>query len=69
MLTVGSPPLGRSGTVGATNFILNPSFEVDTTNWSTAQDSNMGLNTAGTTLTRITSDSFSGSACCQAAFT
>ena len=51
-------PLGitmRLG-AGAVNLIANPSFEVDAAGW--------GLNGAGTqSLTRITSDAYSGSAC------
>lgn len=41
--------------VRRTNLIANPSFEVNTTGWSNG----------GTSFTRVTSDSYSGSACGQ----
>ena len=41
------------------NRCTNPGFETDTTGWSVAA----GINSAGTSITRITTDSHSGSAC------
>lgn len=46
------------GTTG--NLITNPDFEIDTSNWTTASSF---WTTSGATLTRITTDFFSGSAC------
>jgi hypothetical protein len=43
------------------NRIANPGFETNTTGWSVAA----GINGAGTSITRITSDSHEGSACGQ----
>lgn len=39
----------------------NPGFETDTTGWSVSA----GINAAGTSITRITSDAYTGSACGQ----
>jgi hypothetical protein len=48
---------GYTTTTTRTNLVPNPSFEVNTTGWVNIQ--------TGTTNTRITTDSYSGSACTQ----
>jgi len=48
---------GYTTTTTRTNLVPNPSFEVDTTGWLNIQ--------TGTTNTRITTDSYSGTACTQ----
>ena len=48
---------GYTTTTTRTNLITNPNFEINTTGWQ-------ALGT-GTTITRITTDSYSGSACLQ----
>ena len=48
--------LGDYGTkVTRTNLVTNPSFETNTTGWTTSN----------ATITRITTDSYAGGACCQ----
>ena len=49
-----------------TNLITNPSFETNTTGWSVAAQANVCA--AATSITRITTDSYIGTACAEVVF-